>query len=165
MGTVSQDSEDLRRRAVTLPYPYHFWRSAIEKAHLVEVRVLRHDHIIMVSRVRPHLGIRGQLEIHVTDVRRLREEGKDLANQTQRQILVQEQLHEGGRLTNLRSRSAANARQARISSRVRSGKSERIWSSDIPEAKYSRTSYTVIHSPRIHGLPPRLPGSMVMKRL
>ena len=32
----------------------------------------------------------------------------------------------------------------------------------MPEAKYSKTSETVILMPRMQGLPLRLPGSMVM---
>ena len=65
--------------------------------------------------------------------------------------------------TNLRSRSAAKAGHARMSSRVRSGKSWRIWSSVMPEARYSRTSETVIRMPRMQGLPLRLPGSMLIR--
>ncbi len=52
--------------------------------------------------------------------------------------------------TSLRSRSAANASAARMSARSKSGKSARISASVIPAAKYSRTSYTVILSPRMH---------------
>ena len=63
----------------------------------------------------------------------------------------------------LRSRSAANVSTARMSSRSRSGKSARISASVIPDAKYSRTSYTVIRRPRMHGFPPLLPGSRVMR--
>jgi hypothetical protein len=32
----------------------------------------------------------------------------------------------------------------------------------MPLARYSSTSYTVMRSPRTQGLPPRLPGSIVM---
>ncbi len=45
-----------------------------------------------------------------------------------------------GKSARRRSRSAANAKQARISSRVKSGKSSRISCSVIPDAKYSKTS-------------------------
>ncbi len=65
-------------------------------------------------------------------------------------------------MNSLRSRSAANARQARISSCVSSGKSRSISCGVIPPARYSRTSCTVILIPRMHGLPLRLPGSIVM---
>src|SRR6267378_7401503 len=79
--------------------------------------------------------------------------------------LVEQEFHAAGTTHSRRSRSAANARHARISSAVRSGKSARISSTDIPPARYSRTSRTVIRSPRMHGWPLRLPGSIVMKRV
>ena len=50
-------------------------------------------------------------------------------------FFVEQELHSGGSQTSLRSRSAANCRQARISSALRSGKSERISDSVIPEAR------------------------------
>src|SRR5260370_26463096 len=62
-------------------------------------------------------------------------------------------------------RSAAYSRQARMSSAVKSGKSARISSGDMPPARYSRTSCTVMRSPRMHGCPLRLSGSMVMRCL
>src|SRR5204863_7395590 len=80
-----------------------------------------------------------------------------------REVLVEEQPHAGGTETNKRSRSAAKARQARMSSRVKSGKSRRISSSLIPDARYSRTSVTVTRRPRMQGFPPRLPGSTVIR--
>src|SRR5437762_698282 len=80
-----------------------------------------------------------------------------------REVLVEEQPHAGGTETNKRSRSAAKARQARMSSRVKSGKSRRISPSLIPDARYSRTSVTVIRRPRMQGFPPRLPGSTVIR--
>jgi len=50
-----------------------------------------------------------------------------------------------------------------MSSRVRSGKSRRISSSLIPEARYSKTSLTVIRRARTHGFPARLEGSNVIR--
>ena len=47
----------------------------------------------------------------------------DLGDQARRQVLIEEQLHSRGIETNLRSRSAANCRQARMSAASRSGKS------------------------------------------
>src|SRR4051812_45626039 len=82
-----------------------------------------------------------------------------------RQVLVEQQFHDGGITIIRRSRSAAKARHARMSSAVRSGKSARISSCVIPPARYSRTSVTVIRNPRTHGFPLRLPGSIVMKRV
>jgi hypothetical protein len=57
---------------------------------------------------------------------------------------------------------AGDARDARPSSRSRSGKTRRISSSLIPLARYARTSPTVIRRPRMHGRPPRLPSSIVI---
>src|SRR6266404_6750577 len=82
--------------------------------------------------------------------------------QSGRQVLIKEQLHAAGTVMSLRSRSAAKVIHALKSSRVRSGKSLRISSSVISEARYSRTSYTVIRNPRTQGFPPRLFGSIVM---
>src|SRR5712691_6213269 len=72
-------------------------------------------------------------------------------------VLVEEQLH-ATELARRRSRAAAKASAARMSSRVRSGKSLRIASSVIPPARYSSTSYTVMRVPLIHVLLPRTPG-------
>lgn len=47
-------------------------------------------------------------------------------NETMGEILIEEKLHDGGIDTSFRSRSAAKAKQARMSSRARSGKSLRI---------------------------------------
>jgi hypothetical protein len=41
------------------------------------------------------------------------------------------------------------------------GDEPRVSASDMPDARYSSTSYTVMRSPRMHGLPPRFPGSIV----
>ena len=70
--------------------------------------------------------------------------------------------HHAGDTNSLLSRSAANARHALMSSRVSSEKLSRISSSLMPSARYSRRAWTVMRIPRIHGLPLRLPGSIVM---
>src|SRR5947199_10838075 len=72
-------------------------------------------------------------------------------------VFIEEKFH-ATEFTSRRSRAAANARHARMSSRVRSGKSFRISSSLIPPARYSKTSYTVILVPLTHGLPLRTAG-------
>ena len=38
-------------------------------------------------------------------------------------------------------------------------------SADMPAARYSRTSWTVIRKPRMHGWPLRLAGSMLTIRV
>src|SRR5437867_12959202 len=69
-------------------------------------------------------------------------------------VFIEEKFH-ATEFPSRRSRAAANARHARMSSRVRPGKSFRISSSLIPPARYSKTSYTVILVPLTHGLPLR----------
>ncbi len=61
-------------------------------------------------------------------------------DQVRGQVLVEEELHEVEALDSFRSRSAAKARTAEMSAGSRSGKSARIWSGVMPEARYSRTS-------------------------
>ena len=60
------------------------------------------------------------------------------------------------------SLSAAYARQASISSLLKSGKSSKISSKLIPEARYSKTSITAILVPLIQGLPNLISGSNVI---
>lgn len=79
------------------------------------------------------------------------------------EIFVEKQLHPAVGAASLRSRAAANSRAARTSSRDRDGKSRRMSSSDIPPARYSRMSYTVMRVPLMQGLPLRTPGSMTMR--
>src|SRR5712664_3589857 len=117
----------------------------------------------MLGSVSPDGVVVGSLQANLADMRRVRMEVADEGEETGREVLVEEQLHAGGTETNLRSRSAAKARQARMSSRIKSGKSRRISSSLIPDARYSKTSVTVIRRPRMQGLPPRLPGSKVIR--
>src|SRR5712664_2659439 len=117
----------------------------------------------MLGSVSPDGVVVGSLQANLADMRRVRMEVADEGEETGREVLVEEQLHAGGTETNLRSRSAAKARQARMSSRIKSGKSRRISSSLIPDARYSKTSVTVIRRPRMQGLPPCLPGSNVIR--
>lgn len=57
------------------------------------------------------------------------------ASQSAGEILIKEQLHAAGAPARRRSRSAAKARQARMSSRVSSGKSRSTSSSLMPPAR------------------------------
>ena len=79
--------------------------------------------------------------------------------------MVKEQLHAAGMVRSLRSRTAAKARQAWISSAVCSQELERISPMDIPAASYSNISETLIDIPRTHGLPLRVPGAIVIRKL
>jgi hypothetical protein len=75
----------------------------------------------------------------VADVRRVGKVGLDGSHDAMGRILREPQLH-AGMLKSRRSRSAAKARQARISWLRKSGKSPRISVSDIPPARYSSIS-------------------------
>jgi hypothetical protein len=102
------------------------------------------------------------MEADVVDVLAARKQGFQILGKARTEVFVEEQLHAARELARRRSLAAANARQARMFSRLRLGKSARIWSSVMPPAKYSRMSYTVIRVPLMHGLPFRIPGVMMM---
>ena len=94
--------------------------------------VLRHDHEAISIRIRPDCVVVGSLQAFVSDVRGSGMQIGEKDDQAGREVLVEEQPHGGGIETSLRSRSAAKARHARMSSVVRSGKSRRISASDMP---------------------------------
>jgi len=150
-------------RAIPATDPDHFRWVSKEEASLVKVCVLGDDDKAFLDSVLPHRFVARLGQADVSHVLRSWILLLKRVEQTMREILIEEQFHRAGSETSLRSRSAANSRQARISSRVRSGKSLRMSASLMPEARYSRTSYTVMRSPRIQGFPPRLPGSIVMR--
>src|SRR5437899_10635035 len=160
---VPENGHDLLRRAVPSPDPDHLRRVPQQEAPFVEIGIPRDDREPMLGSVSPDGVVVGSLQANLADMRRVRIEVADEGEETGREVLVEEQLHAGGTETNLRSRSAAKARQARMSSRIKSGKSRRMSSSLMPDAMYSRTSDTVIRKPRMHGLPPRFPGSIVIR--
>lgn len=76
---------------------------------------------------------------------------------------IERPIHAAGTTDSRHSRSAAQARQARMSSSVRSGKSATISWGVIPAARYSKTSRTVMRRPRMQAWPLRLSDSMVMR--
>lgn len=96
-----------------------------QKTTLMEVAIFCHNGKSMLRGKLPDGKIGRIPETDITNMLGagiiMRQSGKKLVGK----ILIEEQLHDGGIETNLRSRSAAKARQARISSRVRSGKSFR----------------------------------------
>ena len=83
----------------------------VQERQLAEVRVLRHDHEVMVAGVRPDLGVGGRFEPHLRDVLALRVLDREHADQASRQVLVEQKLHAG--VASRRSRSAANSIAAR----------------------------------------------------
>jgi len=98
----------------------------------------------------------------IPDVPAAGKQWKQNFNEPEREVQVEQRLHATVPRSR-RSRSAANAKQARMSSAFRSGKSARISASVMPEAKYSSTSDTVMRMPRIHGFPLHFPGSTVIR--
>ncbi len=101
----------------------------------MESPVLGHDDVAMSGCVVPHGVVRGLRQPNVANVRRSGEEVSQGSNQPGREVLVEQEPHAGGSAIRRRSRSAAKARHARMSSGVRSGKSRRISSCDIPDAR------------------------------
>src|SRR5918992_3094532 len=79
--------------------------------------------------------------------------------------MLEKQLHGARIVKSLRSRSAAKARRAWISSTVGQVKSERISATDIPAARYPNIREIVSRMPRMHGLPFRLQGPIVIRKL
>ena len=79
------------------------------------------------------MGVRSLRASSKSSVRAALPRSSGVAGSTE--ILVEEQLHLPPTATSRCSRSAANVRQALMSSRVRSGKSWRRSSSDMPDAR------------------------------
>src|SRR5437016_2604829 len=105
-----------------------------QKTSLVEICIFGNNNEVMALRVFPNICIACCFQSHISNMLTVRIYISEGTYQTMREILVKQQLHAPTR-NNLRSRSAANARHALMSSRVRSGKSVRISSSDMPDAR------------------------------
>ena len=159
---VSEELPDRVGPRVPDRQPDDFRRRTFQEAPLPEIIVLRDDGKSLKSSVLPDGFVRMTMEAGVIDVLAARKQGLQILGKMRTEVLVKQQLHAARELARRRSLAAANARQARMSSRLRLGKSVRIWSSVMPPAKYSRMSYTVIRVPLMHGLPLRIPGSMMM---
>ncbi len=97
----------------------------MEKRELAEVVVLGHDSETAVARELPNGVIGLASEPGKVDVLDPREDGVEAINELWAQVRIQQQAHPTGGAVRRRSRAAANARQARMSSRVRPGKSPR----------------------------------------
>ena len=120
---VFEEAYDITGSAVSETDPNHLGRCAVHQAHLVEVSVLRNQCEPMLFCVFP--DCKG-ISTRKPDRSKVLGSGEwmlELVDQAWRQVLIEEQLHSGGIETNLRSRSAANCRQARMSAASRSGKS------------------------------------------
>lgn len=137
------DSQELlngRGRAIPAADPDYFRRIAEEEAALMEVCVFGEEREAMLRGVLPDRFVTGLSQPDVSDVLRFWVFGLNRMQEAMRQVLIEKQFHCDGSETSLRSRSAANSRHARMSSRVRSRKSARMSASLMPEAMYSNTS-------------------------
>src|SRR5437870_2305968 len=105
----------------------------------MKVSVFGNDDVTLLLCERPDESVVGAKEAVKLDVRRAGIEIENLRDNSIGQVLIEQELHAAG-VKSLRSRSAAKARQALMSSRVSSEKSARISSSVMPEARYSSTS-------------------------
>src|SRR5262245_36188538 len=161
--TLPQEALKVARRTIAPLDPDDLRRRSEQERSTIEVGVFRDDGKTLPCRVGPDDGVGGGFQTHIANVHDVGTDVTKSLAEAMREVLIEQQLHSTPVAMSRRSRSAAKARQARMSSRVRSGKSRTISSSDIPPAKYSRTSETVMRRPRTHGLPPRLPGSIVIR--
>ena len=157
-----KQGHDLGRASVAHIEPDDFRRKAFDEAALSKVGVLLSHHEMVSLCVLPNLSIWRRPQTDVTDVRTAWTLGTQGRDKRRTQIRVEENLH-ATEFDKRRSRAAANAKEARMSSRLRSGKSPRICSSVMPPARYSSTSYTVIRVPLTQGLPLRTAESTVIR--
>jgi hypothetical protein len=124
----------------------------------MKVRIFTDQDETILSGVAPDGFVRGFTQADIPNVFRAWVIMAEGFHEPMRKILIEQQLHCDGSETSFRSRLAAKVRQARMSSEVRSGKSARISASLMPEARYSKTSYTVMRKFRMHGLPAAFGG-------
>src|SRR5690606_31656109 len=143
----AQQARDVLGRTVSEANPddLRWWTE--ENAQAVEILVLRDEDEAVCGRPGPDRPVRRPLEPERGDMCGVRIGVREIADQARCEVLVEEQLHgrrrggpasrpqAPGTLESFRSRSAANARQARMSSRASWGNWSRISSSLIPPAR------------------------------
>lgn len=123
----------LAGRAIPDPNPDYLWWWSMQETSLLEVRILRCDHVAVVACESPHRVIIRFGQSKTTGMSTVRKQISQASKQARRQVLIEEKLHQT--IVSFLSRSAANARHARTSSSVSSGKSERISGMDVPPAR------------------------------
>lgn len=129
-----KEFRDRIRRAVTHPQPHDLGGMPMKEAPLTEVLIFGNDDVSCFPRKVPDRLIVCSFQAKVAHVGADKRLLAKRRTKSVGEVLIQKQLH-AGRLNNRRSRSAANARHARMSSGVKSGKSATICVSDIPEAR------------------------------
>src|SRR6516164_1527040 len=116
---------NLGSRAVPQLHPDNLRRASPQHAHVVVVFVFGHNGKPGLASVIPNAIVIGAIQPCRLHVARAGKQIDQAVDQLQRQVLVEKQLH-GAAINMLRSRSAAKAKQAWISSGVRYWKSSRI---------------------------------------
>ena len=122
---LPEESCSLTSGAIPEPDPNDFGRESKHKAALMKLRVFGNYRKTLLLSELPNEFVHCALQAEIPDVRRIWENRSQHPDQVVGKVLVEKKLHEGT-VSSLRSRSAAKARQARMSSPVRSGKSSRI---------------------------------------
>ena len=109
---------NLRGRTVAQANPDDLRRPALQYAALGKVRILGDNREPISPGILPNGSVFGTTQLHAADMMRFRVHIPQRVHQTRRQVLIEQELH-AARVSDLRSRSAANARHARMSSSVR----------------------------------------------
>ncbi len=131
---IAQNKIGARGGAVADTQPNDFGSAAKQSASLKKVGIFGDDDEAIVPGILPDFDVRCSTQPAIRNVYRAGVDIGEGTRQTRRQVLVKEELH-SGTISNLRSASAAKARQARMSVSVRSGKSARISSGFMPPAR------------------------------
>lgn len=116
---------DREGSGVTNIEPHDFGREAVDEAKLTKVGVLGYDHEAVTFGILPDLSIRPRPQADVADVSAAWVLSAKPCHECGAEVRVEENLH-ATEFVSRRSRAAAKARVARMSSRDRSGKSPRI---------------------------------------
>ena len=137
---TSQRCFDFACGAISGSQPDDVWRKAEQRSQVAIVGVFGDDDEIVFSRKLPNSDVVGAVEIEKTDVRRSGKFVRQMRHELRRKVLIEKQFHETQVVKVAPSRCATKLRAAKISSRVRYGKSSKISSVVIPAARYDKIS-------------------------
>ena len=165
-GVAAQQLGDIFGSAIAYSQPDNLgWRSA-QNAEPMKVFILRDERTPSLLCQLPYRSVRRAACVEFPHMQRIRQHVLQHETQPLRQLFVKEETHhlQAAGIPVVRcSRSAAYAKHARMSSTVICGKSLSNWSSDMPPAKYPRTSPTEIRVPRMQGRPDLIIGSRLIR--
>ena len=117
--TSPKRNRDIDCRTVARTHPDDFRRCSCEKTQLPKIAVLGNDGEAVFASECPDRAVIGFAQTDIQNMRRIGIKIGKLLHEPRRQVLVEQQSHPAAGDISLRSRSAANARQARISSSAR----------------------------------------------